>query len=108
MPRGIPGPVKKAKSKPTKDVVSNLPRDENGNIKAGPGRPRGVPNKFSGDLKKAILAAFNGAHPQGLSAWVCEQAEDNPTSAMALLGRLIPVSMEGEIDHTHTVTIKFE
>jgi hypothetical protein len=71
-------------------------------------RDRGVPNKFTGDLKQAILAAFNGAHPEGLAHWVCDQAQDNPTSAMALLGRLIPVSMEGEIDHTHTVTIKFE
>ena len=66
----------------------------------GPGRPRGVPNKFTGDLKEAILAGVNGSNEQGVAGFVLDLALDTPTSAAALLGRLIPVSMVGTLDGT--------
>ena len=43
MPRGIPGPVKKTEKKLERSKFGNLPGP-------GPGRPKGVPNKFSQQL----------------------------------------------------------
>jgi hypothetical protein len=65
--------------------------------------PRGVPNKFTGELKEAILAGVNGSNKQGVAGFVLDLSLDTPTSAAALLGRLIPVSMAGTLDATLTV-----
>jgi hypothetical protein len=98
MPRGVPGPVsvKKTQKKPRGKPFEK-------GCKPGPGRPRGVPNKFSGDLKEAILAGVNGSNEQGVAGFVLDLALDTPTSAAALLGRLIPVSMAGTLGATLTV-----
>ena len=83
-------PVKKTASKPGLGKYGNLPGP-------GPGRPKGVPNKFTGELKEAILAGVNGSHKLGVSGFVLKLSLDTPTSAAALLGRLIPVSMVGTL-----------
>ena len=72
------------------------------------GRPRGVPNKFSGELKEAILAGVNGSHPLGVSGFVLKLSLDTPTAAAALLGRLIPVSMGGTLDGSFVVVHRDE
>ena len=104
MPRDLPGPVtnvprpvslKKRQRKANKGSFTKE--------RPGPGRPRGVPNKFTGELKEAILAGVNGSHPLGVSGFVLKLSLDTPTSAAALLGRLIPVSMTGTIDGLITV-----
>lgn len=59
-----------------------------------------MPNKFTGDLKEAILAGVNGSHTLGVAGFVLKLSLDTPTSAAALLGRLIPVSMAGTLDGT--------
>jgi hypothetical protein len=68
MPRGVPGPVvlggdrlrlKKRLRKPTSGSFTKE--------RPGPGRPRGVPNKFTGELKEAILAGVNGSNKQGIA-----------------------------------------
>jgi hypothetical protein len=104
MPRGVPGPVKKTKGKP----VDNLPKNTDGSVKAGPGRPKGRMNKFSGEVKQMILDGINSAHEHGMAFWVRELATDTPTSAAALLGRLIPVSTDVKMDLKHEVTFKFD
>jgi len=76
--------------------------------KPGPGRPRGCPNKFTGDLKEAILAGVNGSNKQGVAGFVLDLSLDTPTSAAALLGRLIPVSMIGTLDGTIVVVHRDE
>jgi hypothetical protein len=48
-------------------------------------------------LKEAILAGVNGANKSGVAGFVCDLAQDIPTSAAALLGRLIPVNMAGGV-----------
>ena len=83
-------PVKKTANKPGLGKYGNLPGP-------GPGRPKGVPNKFTGELKEAILAGVNGSHKLGVSGFVLKLSLDTPTSAAALLGRLIPVSMVGTL-----------
>jgi len=97
MPRGVPGPVNRKEGK-KKPRGRPFPKGH----KLG-GRPKGVPNKFNGLLKEALLSAFNGAHPDGLASWVLQEAKANPTAGLALLGRLIPVSTEGALDATLTV-----
>ena len=52
-------PVKKTANKPGLGRYGNLPGP-------GPGRPKGVPNKFTGELKEAILAGVNGSHKLGV------------------------------------------
>jgi hypothetical protein len=105
MPRGVPGPVilpKKAKEK-------GKPRGRpfvKGH-KLG-GRPRGCPNKFTGELKEAILAGVNGSNDRGIAGFVLKLSIETPTSAAALLGRLIPVSMIGTLDGTIVVVHRDE
>jgi hypothetical protein len=101
MPRGVPGPVKKTKA--------NIKRpDQIGGGKPGPGRPKGRMNKFSGDLKQAILDGINSAHEHGIAHWVRELAQETPTSAAALIGRLVPLQTEGRVDATITVIYRDE
>ena len=104
MPRDLPGPVtnvprpvslKKRQRKANKGSFTKE--------RPGLGRPRGVPNKFTGELKEAILAGVNGSNKQGVAGFVLDLSLNTPTSAAALLGRLIPVSMAGMLDATLTV-----
>src|ERR1700722_6965503 len=99
MPRDLPGPVtnvprpvslKKRQRKANKGSFTKE--------RPGPGRPRGVPNKFTGGLKEATLVGDNGSNKQGVAGFVLDLSLDTPTSAAALLGRLIPVSMVGTLD----------
>lgn len=104
MPRDLPGPVtnvprpvslKKRQRKANKGSFTKE--------RPGPGRPRGVPNKFTGELKEAILAGVNGSNKQGVAGFVLDLSLNTPTSAAALLGRLIPVSTQGTLGATLTV-----
>ena len=83
-------PVKKTANKPGLGRYGNLPGP-------GPGRPKGVPNKFNGQLKEALLSAFNGAHPDGLAAWVLQEAKANPTAGLGAFGAAHP-----RLDGRHT------
>lgn len=104
MPRGVPGPVvipvkkRQNKRQPQKKNATSFTGD-----RPGPGRPRGVPNRFTGELKAAILDGVNGSNERGISGFVCDLATDIPTSAAALLGRLIPINLGGGLDLTLTV-----
>ena len=56
------------------------------------------------ELKEAILAGVNGSPTsKALRASSLDLPLNTPTSAAALLGRLIPVSTEGTLDATLTV-----
>lgn len=90
MPRGHPGIVKQTGDK------QKRPRG-NPNLKAGPGRPKGVPNKMTRDLKEAIIEAACTAHPDGLVAYLRLQAQaDMPSPFMSLLGRVLPHVLAGD------------
>lgn len=65
-----------------------------GNLKgAGPGRPKGVPNKLTASVKEAIEAAFHGV---GGAEYLMRQAEENPQAFMTLLGKIIPAQVQAE------------
>lgn len=64
-----------------------------GKGKAGPGRPKGVPNKLTADVKAMILEALDR---KGGVDYLVAQAEENPTAFMTLLGKVLPLQVTGE------------
>jgi len=66
--------------------------------KGNPGRPKGAINKTTALLKDAILEAGAQAHPEGLTGYLREQAQDNPAAFMTLLGKVLPLQIGGDPD----------
>jgi hypothetical protein len=64
---------------------------------AGMGRKPGVPNKITTDLKEMILGALNES---GGQAYLVKQAAKNPVAFMALVARIIPTQIRGNIGLT--------
>lgn len=66
---------------------------------AGKGRPKGSRNKTTALLKDAILKAAENAGnkvgQQGLISYLEQQAEENPGPFMSLLGKVLPMQVEG-------------
>jgi len=57
----------------------------------GKGRPKGVPNKVPQALKDMILQALANV---GGVAYLEQQATNNPTAYMALVGRVLPLQVK--------------
>lgn len=75
------------------------------------GRQKGTPNKTTALLKDAILKAAEnaGGHegPDGLIAYLQVQAIENPGPFMSLLGKVLPMQVEGaEEDGSIGITFK--
>lgn len=58
------------------------------------GRQKGTPNKVTTDVKEMVLAALNRA---GGEQYLARQAEENPASFMALVGRIIPSQVRASL-----------
>jgi len=99
MPRGVPGPVKKT----VKKRLPNRTSFSKENPRPGPGRPKGSRNKFTEELKQVILDGLHNTNDEGLFGFVRDTALETPTAGLAILGRLIPVSMNGAVDLNLTV-----
>ncbi|MBW9250228.1 MAG: hypothetical protein GJU72_14485 [Acidithiobacillus ferriphilus] len=81
---------------------------ETGNIHPlppGPGRPKGSPNKITGNVKSMILGALDDL---GGQAWLVEQAKADPRAFMSLLGRILPseISLDAHVTHDPIVEIR--
>ena len=61
--------------------------------KKSKGRPKGVPNKVTADLKSMILEALDR---KGGVAYLAEQADENPTAFLTLVGNVLPMTIGGE------------
>ena len=72
------------------DVKQTL---EIGKGKAGPGRPKGVPNKATTAIKDMIVAALDKA---GGTTYLYQQAIDNPVAFMGLLAKVMPTQLTGD------------
>jgi len=70
------------------------------------GRKKGTPNKISGQLKDAILEAAKRAGGDGGTIGYLEmQAKANPAPFMSLLGKVLPLQVEGPDGGAITVKI---
>lgn len=71
----------------------------------GKGRPKGAKNKTTALLKDAILKAAENAGNKlgkdGIISYLESQAQENPGPFMALLGKVLPTQLEGNLTFTH-------
>ena len=59
----------------------------------GPGRPKGLPNKTTVQLKEMILAALDKS---GGVDYLVRQADENPASFLTLVGKVLPMTVAGD------------
>lgn len=69
-------------------------RKGNPNLKAGPGRPKGSQNKVPKEIRAMLREALDNA---GGAAYLTQQAKDNPTAFMTLVGKLIPAEVKATV-----------
>ncbi|NTU49549.1 MAG: hypothetical protein HGA87_01400 [Desulfobulbaceae bacterium] len=76
--------------------------------KTGGGNRRGIPNKTTKALKDMILGALEGV---GGEKYLMEQAKENPGPFMALVGKVLPSTLNvsgadgGPIQHSFNFTV---
>lgn len=63
-----------------------------GGYREGAGRPKGVPNKLTADVKSMILGALSDV---GGQKYLARQAEENPGPFLTLLGKVLPMQVTG-------------
>jgi hypothetical protein len=74
------------------------------------GRKRGTPNKVTGELKSAILAALEEAGgKRGGVGYLKDLAASHPTAFASLLGRVLPLQVSGDPENPlqHSVKVSF-
>ena len=60
---------------------------------SGQGRPKGTPNKTTKALKDMILGALSDV---GGQKYLAEQARENPTAFLTLIGKVLPLQVTGD------------
>jgi hypothetical protein len=68
-----------------------------------PGRPKGVPNKINGEVRAMLLEALDKA---GGADYLLQQAQANPSSFLALVGKCLPTRLEGDPEAPVTIVVK--
>jgi hypothetical protein len=89
-------------------VVKETPKIGRG--KAGPGRPKGLPNRTTALLKDAlIVAATRAGGKGGLEAFLEMQAKKlNNAPFLALLGKVLPLQLSGDDGAPLVPTVVFK
>lgn len=67
----------------------------------GPGRPKGVQNKITRCMREIMREAFEQA---GGVEYLVQQSKAEPVAFMALVGKIIPQEIKGDINGNFTVT----
>lgn len=75
---------------------------------AGKGRPKGSPNKLTKALKEMILQALDEAHDGGSVEYLKQQAQTNPNAFMALVGKVLPLTLAGDKDAPLETVTRFK
>jgi hypothetical protein len=70
-----------------------------GEGKAGPGRPKGLPNKTTAIIKDAIIQAATNAGGGDMVEYLTQQARMNPGPFLSLLGKVLPMQIAGDPDN---------
>ncbi len=71
----------------------------------GPGRKKGVPNKFTADVKAMVLEALTKA---GGVEYLLKQSEANATAFLTLVGKVLPLTVAGDKDNPLNVIQRVE
>ena len=66
------------------------------------GRTPGTPNKVTKELKDMVLTALDRA---GGINYLQEQAEANPNAFLTLVGKVLPLSIKGDVNVRHIVKV---
>lgn len=66
------------------------------------GRQKGTPNKLSADVKAMVLEALDKA---GGANYLFAQAHANPTAFMTLVGKVLPMQVQGDANAPLTIKI---
>lgn len=69
------------------------------------GRPKGVPNKLTGELKDMILEALGNA---GGVAYLQKQADASPAAFLTLVGKVLPLQVTGKDGDALKVTVTWQ
>ena len=73
------------------------------------GRRKGTPNKTTALLKDAVLvAAGNAGAEDGLVGYLTLQARLNPGPFMALLGKVLPLQIQGDSDNPIALQVTWQ
>lgn len=72
---------------------------------SGQGRPKGVPNKVTGQLKEMILQALDGA---GGVEYLQAQASANPGPFLTLIGKVLPLQLTGANEGAIELIVKWQ
>lgn len=82
--------------------MSEHPKNTGQFGKGNPGKPKGATNKVTRELKEMILGALDKA---GGEDYLVAQAHENPNAFMALVGKVLPMQLKGEVNGNMNVTI---
>jgi hypothetical protein len=84
---------------------SNEPPKKTGRFGPGnPGKPKGAVSKINADVKAMVLEAL---HHAGGAEYLCMQAFDNPKAFMALVSRVLPLTVAGDPDNPLHASISY-
>lgn len=67
------------------------------------GSRKGRPNKTTAALKEMILMALDKA---GGAEYLQRQADESPTAFMALLGKVLPMTVNADLNHSGGITVE--
>ena len=73
-----------------------------GKGKPGPGRPPGAKNKITRDMREIVREAFEKS---GGVDYLVDQSRANPKAFLAIVAKLLPNKVEGEIAVKPTLKI---
>ena len=77
-----------------------------GGKRTGAGRPKGSLTKTTVMLKEAILkAAEEAGGPEGTVGYLKQQAKENPTAFMGLLGKVLPTQVANDDDSEFKISL---